>query len=206
MNRTTFEQWVEHHAAAIAQIRESAHSLHDSVNQMYDKTRPYGYHLDMVADGVRRYGHAVCATEADILPLFFGAFYHDSIEDARLSYNDVKRTALRWMDYDGALTAAEIVYALTNEKGRTRAERADERYYQGIRQTAYAPFVKLADRLANITYSFSHTHRMNLHMKEVYHEEWPHFLTAITSSQDDRRFALPQAMIDEVLAVMEGKG
>ena len=205
MNRTTFEQWVEHHAAAIAQIRESAHRLHDSVNQMYDKTRPYGYHLDMVADAVHRYGHAVCASEADILPLFFGAFYHDSIEDARLSHNDVKRTALRWMDDDGALTAAEIVYALTNEKGRTRAERADERYYQGIRQTAYAPFVKLADRLANITYSFSHAHRMNLHMKEVYHEEWPHFLTAITSPQDDRRFALPQAMIDEVLAVMEGK-
>ena len=65
--------------------------------------------------------------------------------------------------------------------------------------------MKLADRLANITYSFSHAHRMNLHMKEVYHEEWPHFLTAITSSQDDRRFALPQAMIDEVLAVMEGE-
>ena len=79
--------------------------------------------------------------------MFFGAYYHDSIEDARLTYNDVIRIAKRWMDDEQALIATEIVYALTNDKGRTRAERAGEKYYQGIRETAFAPFVKLSDRL-----------------------------------------------------------
>lgn len=109
----------------------------------------------MVADSVYKYGHHVCAGGADVLPLFFGAYYHDSIEDTRLTYNDVVKIAKQWMDDQQALMAAEIVYALTNDKGRTRAERAGEKYYQGIRDTAYAPFMKLADRLANITYSFT---------------------------------------------------
>ncbi len=205
MKQKDFEHGVSQYAEAITQIRESAHRLHDQVNQTYDQTRPYGFHLDMVAAAVRKFGYEVCADEADILPLFFGAFYHDSIEDARLSYNDVKHTALQWMDENRAHTAAEIVYALTNEKGRTRSERANDKYYHGICQTAYAPFVKLADRLANITYSFTHAHRGNLHMKEIYQTEWPHFLAAITAEQKDQRFALPQSMIDEVIAVMNGK-
>ena len=94
--------------------------------------------------------------------------------------------------------AAEIAYALTNDKGRTRAERAGEKYYQGIRETPYAPFVKLADRLANISHSFTHSNESNAHMKIVYANELPHFLEAINPHSDDTRFALPQAMIDEL--------
>jgi len=68
------------------------------------------------------------------VPLFFGGYYHDSIEDARLTYNDVMKVARNMMTEEQALMATEIVYALTNEKGRTRAERAGEKYYQGIRE------------------------------------------------------------------------
>ena len=32
----------------------------------------------------------------------------------------------------------EIVYALTNEKGRNRKERANETYYKGIRDTRFS--------------------------------------------------------------------
>ena len=46
------------------------------------------------------------------------------------------------MTNEQCITAAEIVYALTNDKGRTRKERAGEHYYAGIRETPYAPFVK----------------------------------------------------------------
>lgn len=97
-----------------------------------------------------------------------------------------------------ALMAAEMVYALTNEKGRTRAERANDKYYQGIRETAYAPFLKLADRLANITYSCSHSNEANGHMRQVYRSEWPHFLEAITSDKTDVRYSLPKEMVDEI--------
>ena len=199
MTQNEFKECVKKYAETIEAIKQSAHLLHDHVNQTYDKTHPYGFHLDMVVNSVYQYGHEVCAEEKDVLPLFFGAYYHDSIEDARQTYNDVKATARQYMDEDQALMAAEIAYALTNDKGRTRAERAGEKYYQGIRETPYAPFVKLADRLANISYSFTHCNDANAHMKDVYRNELPHFLEAITSAEEDVRFSLPKAMIEEVI-------
>ena len=198
MTQEEFGRCIEKQAALIEQIRQSAHRLHDHVNQTYDHVHPYGFHLDMVAASVYKYGHEVCASANDVLPLFFGAYYHDSIEDARLTYNDVTAIARQYMDEAQAYTAAEIVYALTNDKGRTRAERAGERYYQGIRQTPYAPFVKLADRLANFTYSVTHCNKDNIHMKAVYLQELPHFLQAISTDVPDRRFRLPEEMRGEI--------
>ena len=198
MTQQEFQAIVDKHKLDIEEVRDRAHMLHESVNQHYDKKHPYGFHLDMVADSVFKYGHLVCQQEADVLPLFFAAYYHDSIEDARMTYNDVTKAARLFMNDDQAYMAAEMVYALTNDKGRTRAERAGERYYQGIRETPYAPFLKLADRLANITYSFTHSNDSNHHMKDVYKEELPHFLEAINAHNDDPHFALPQEMIDHI--------
>jgi (p)ppGpp synthase/HD superfamily hydrolase len=70
---------------------------------------------------------------------------HDLIEDTRVSYNDVKEALGEY--------AADIVYAVSNEKGKTRKERANEKYYEGIRNTSGATFVKLCDRIANVQYS-----------------------------------------------------
>lgn len=202
MTQQEFQACVDKHRSDIEEVRNRAHMLHESVNQQYDKKLPYGFHLDMVADSVLRYGHLVCQDEHDVLPLFFGAFYHDSIEDARMTYNDVTKAARLFMDEDQAYMAAEMVYALTNDKGRTRAERAGERYYKGIRETPYAPFLKLADRLANTTYSFTSGNPSNNHMKEVYREEMPHFLEAINAHSDDLRKALPQEMIEEIYKLL----
>ena len=69
MKATTFREAVDSRVEVLAQIRESAHTLHASVGQTYDKVHPYGLHLDMVADAVRKYGHAVCETEDDIVLL-----------------------------------------------------------------------------------------------------------------------------------------
>lgn len=203
MTKNEFRNCIDKLEDVLDQIKTSAHQLHDHVNQTYDKTHPYGFHLDMVADSVFKHGDVVCANEDDVLPLFFGAYFHDSIEDARLTYNDVMKIARNWMNDDQALMAAEIVFALTNDKGRTRKERAGEKYYQGIRTTPYAPFVKLADRLANITYSFTHCNEANIHMKSVYQHELPGFLEAITAPTDDPRFVLPQAMIDEIMQIVQ---
>lgn len=196
MTQDTFRRFLAAHESVIGQIKDSAHRLHDSVNQHYDGVHPYSLHLDMVADSVYRYGYIVCVGDEDVLPLLFGAYFHDSIEDARLTYNDVMKIARKYMGREQALMATEIVYALTNDKGRTRAERAGEKYYQGIRETPYAPFVKLADRLANITYSCTHDNNANRHMREVYRQELPHFLANINVESDDPRMKLPQVMID----------
>lgn len=195
MEQKTFEKYVEKYAELIEKIRQSAHELHQSVNQTYGDSLPYGYHLDMVVRGIREFGHLVCAREEDVVPLFFGGYYHDSIEDARLSYNDVVKVARNFMTEEQTFLAVEIVYALTNDKGRNRAERAGEKYYQGIRTTPYAPFVKLCDRLANITFSCSGTDANNIHMREVYKNEVPHFLSAITPHSDDPRLLIPHETV-----------
>ena len=198
MERDRYKAALNASRTLIDSMRMRAHALHDSVNQKYDRTHPYGYHLDMVASGVAEYGASVCAAEADAAAMMFAAYFHDSIEDARLTYNDVLAIAREYLSDDKAVIAAEIVYALTNEKGRTRAERADERYYSGIRSTPYAPMVKLADRLANMAYSASHSGCPNSSMREVYRAELPHFLQAITSASSDPRLALPADMVKSI--------
>ena len=204
MKREEFLAALGQQSTLIERICQSAHELHESVNQTYGSGLPYGYHLDMVADFAERFGHLVCAEADDVVPMLFGAYYHDSIEDARLTYNDVKKVASTFMDDRQALLATEIVYALTNDKGRTRAERAGEKYYAGIRATPYAPFMKLCDRVANISYSCRSMDADNLRVKEVYKGEMPHFLASIRLTEadanyGDERFGVPSELV-EVLA------
>ena len=92
---------------------------------------------------------------------------HDVIEDARLTYNDVAKFA--------GYEVADIVYAVTNEKGKNRAERANHKYYEGIRLNQNAIFVKLCDRLANV--DFSKDYRDN--MFYTYKKENTDFLNSI---------------------------
>ena len=202
MTKEDFQAFLEKYADQINHIRQLAHDLHQSVNQTYADILPYGFHLDMVVEGVRNYGYLVCVREEDVLPLFFGAYFHDSIEDARLSYNDVMRLARNLMTVEQALMATEIVYALTNDKGRTRAERAGEKYYKGIRETPYAPFVKLCDRLANITYSCTGEGNKGNRMKEVYKGEMPHFLPAINPHSNDPRLAVPVEVVEALAEIL----
>lgn len=202
MTKEDFQAFMEKYADQINHIRQLAHDLHQSVNQTYADILPYGFHLDMVVEGVRNYGYLVCVREEDVLPLFFGAYFHDSIEDARLSYNDVMRLARNLMTVEQALMATEIVYALTNDKGRTRAERAGEKYYKGIRETPYAPFVKLCDRLANITYSCTGEGNKGNRMKEVYKGEMPHFLSAINPHSNDPRLAVPVEVVEALAEIL----
>lgn len=197
---------IEELMPVINEVRNDAHTLHASVNHAYDRIRPYGFHLDMVVNWVRKYIGEVCRDERDVLPIFFAAFYHDSIEDARLTYNDVMKVAEQLMDKEQAFLATEIVYALTNEKGRNRAERANEKYYAGIRDVPYAPFVKLADRLANTSYAFSKGTADSLRMSKVYREELPGFLAALKVETDDIRFILPEAMVEELWEVIPQVG
>lgn len=117
----------------------------------------------MTVSYVSRYGYLVAETEADILILYASAFLHDTIEDARMTYNDVVKFLKEFKGGGFVLPEGvrqhledqvpEIVYALTNEKGRNRGERANDLYYQGIRQTKFASFIKMCDRLANIQYT-----------------------------------------------------
>lgn len=164
-------------------IREFANVIHTSVNQFYDKDKPYIYHLDKVCGVLEDYGYEVCETLEDVKVLVFGAYFHDSIEDARITYNDVLKIAgkLGFSNLE-AIHAAEIVYALTNEKGRTRGDRENDKYFNEMRLVKYAPFMKCCDRLANFRYAVE----TKSSMEKKYRQEMPEFLKriGITEPQD----------------------
>lgn len=119
-----------------------ATNRHQIVNHKYGDA-DYTFHLNMVYEVAQKFGYLLPESERE--NVYCGCWVHDIIEDARETYNDVLKNTNK--------TVAELAYALTNEKGRTRAERANDNYYQGIRDTPNATFIKLCDRIANITHS-----------------------------------------------------
>jgi (p)ppGpp synthase/HD superfamily hydrolase len=157
---------------------------HTETNHMYDTYLPYEFHLRMVAHVADKYRHML----DDKVDYFTGvreidrgndktvtlrtaclraAWGHDLIEDCRVSYNDVKSIL--------GQEAADIVYAVTNEKGKNRNERANDKYYEGIRNTPGAVFVKLCDRIANVQYSKMTGSRMF----EMYRKENDNFVVKL---------------------------
>jgi (p)ppGpp synthase/HD superfamily hydrolase len=121
---------------------------HEGTNHMYDKYLPYEFHLRMVANMANKFMYLMIPKNylhpgnQDVNDIMLGAWGHDLIEDTRVSYNDVKEAL--------GYKAAEIVYAVTNEKGKNRAERGNQKYYDGICAIPEARFVKFCDRIANV--------------------------------------------------------
>lgn len=198
MDRQTFQIYTAEMHDRLETIERRAVALHKSVNQTYGVGLDYGYHLEMTAAYVRKYGHLVATQAADVILLYAAAYFHDAIEDARLTYHDLCDTLLVvGIGQSDTVQVADIVYAVTNLRGKTRAERAGKEYYRLIRQTRFAPFVKMCDRLANVAYST----RFGLHdaMAATYRDEMPHFIKALTL---DDATAVPREMIDELFEMV----
>lgn len=128
-------------------IKEWAVAQHERVNQTYGDGYPYKLHLNWVAAVARQFicPQTIFRNDAEVRVVINACYLHDVIEDTGVSFNDVK-------DECGAMLA-NIAFALTNEKGKTRAERANDKYYKGIRAVKFADYVKLADRIANMEYN-----------------------------------------------------
>lgn len=161
-------------------------NAHNNVNHLYDGN-PYSVHLAMVAFYGQKYiNYIPDEAQQDVID---ACWLHDTIEDCRLTYND-----LMIVTYN---RVADIVIALTNNKGRTRKERADNDYYEMIRYTPLAPYVKLCDRLANAYYSKETQSKMF----EVYRKENEHFLNSLFPvTKDQLQY---KSMIDELNDILE---
>lgn len=162
----------------LEEVKLYAKEKHKSVNHKYD-THDYEYHLNMVYETAQKFIHLVEEEERE--NVLAACWVHDIIEDARETYNDVKKATNERI--------AELAYALTNEKGRTRAERANDTYYQGIRETKYASFVKVCDRIANT----QHSKDTQSGMFEKYKAENEHFVS---------RISVPEC--EEIIAYLNG--
>ena len=158
---------------------------HRKTNHMYSEYLPYEFHLRMVHEVAKDFKHLLDDTKDYYTgekyrgPLqgqvtlrdacLIAVWGHDLIEDTRVSYNDVMNRL--------GQEVADIVYAVTNEKGKNRDERANDKYYEGIRNTPGAVFVKLCDRIANVQYSKMTKSRMF----EMYKKENTNFITKLGS-------------------------
>jgi (p)ppGpp synthase/HD superfamily hydrolase len=127
----------------VSNARYYAVKVHEATNHKYDR-KPYEVHLQMVYDVACKYVHLL-PNNRIISEVLAACWVHDVIEDCRQTYNDVKNVL--------GERVADITYAVTNEKGKTRKERANDKYYEGIRNTPFADYVKICDRIANVKYS-----------------------------------------------------
>ena len=168
--------------------------LHASVNQLYDKEANLGYqyHLDLTVSFAKSgFSQMPWITPQEIKIITFAAAYHDAIEDTRETYSDILRRARQYFDENSRKLAADIVYAVTNEKGHNRTERANDTYYNGILKTPFAPYVKVCDRLANISYAVSHK---NKHMIDTYRKEMDHFIEKVCT-REEWPFSIPKYLM-----------
>jgi (p)ppGpp synthase/HD superfamily hydrolase len=101
---------------------------------------------------------------------------HDLVEDVRITFSDLYKIF--------GSTIADIVYTVSNEKGKTRAERANNKYYKGIRESELATFVKVCDRLANINYNS----KKGSSMLDKYRKEHKHFKEMLYKTEYEPMF------------------
>lgn len=157
----------------IEKAKEYAIDCHDITAHQYDG-KPYDTHLKMVVDTAKKFIHLIPAEQQE--NVLAACWVHDVIEDCRQTYNDVKNAT--------NIEVAELAYALTNEKGKTRKERANEKYYAGIKQTPFATFIKVCDRIANYEYSKQQGSRM----AEMYEKEMSGFVAKLYDAKYDELF------------------
>lgn len=144
----------------VIKAKQYAIKCHTETNHKYDG-KPYETHLQLVVDYACKYAYLLELENLEMV--IASAWTHDVIEDCRQTYNDVKT------ELD--IRVAEITFALTNEKGKSRKERANSIYYEGIRNTPFAGYIKLCDRLSNVAYS----KQQGNSMIEAYRKEHKHF-------------------------------
>ena len=167
------------------EIRQLIYNQHDiACNQKYGDNLPYSFHLKAVESQGEKFIHLV----DNILVINPDNVYsksfpfleavrislcaHDIIEDGRFTYNDVKTLITKkFNNHIAGEVVANIVYCVTDEKGKDRGERKNKKYYQELKENKLAVFIKLADISANTLYS----KLTGSSMYEKYKKEFPAF-------------------------------
>jgi hypothetical protein len=154
----------------IKKARDFAIECHSKVNQLYDGL-PYHTHLNDVVEYAEKFKYLL--PEKDYVLAICAAWCHDTLEDGNITYNDLVKALNR--------DIADVVYLLTNNRGKTRSERADDVYYFGIKEDYIANYVKICDRLGNMSHGVLFTGKM----LEDYKKELPHFKEMIYNDMYD---------------------
>lgn len=137
-------------------VAEKAHAT-----QTYD-IYPYMYHIRQVVKIAEELGFDESIIVASAL--------HDTLEDTELSYNDIKKAF--------GEEVAEIVFAVTDELGRSRKEKK-QKTYPKIRANWKAVVVKICDRIANMEQSKQYNEKLF----SMYQNEHEDFCRNLMSSE-----------------------
>lgn len=166
-------------------FRRYIYDRHDVYcNQKYGDDLPYSFHLKAVEAQGEKFLYLIHdyfvtneknhrSTFRSIYDIIrFALLSHDANEDARMTYNNILEKANEYLgNYTAAEMVANIVYCVTDEKGKTRSERKNDKYYSNLKENRLAIFVKLADLSANTIYS-----KLTCsNMYEKYKSEFPKF-------------------------------
>jgi (p)ppGpp synthase/HD superfamily hydrolase len=148
-------------------MKELAYRMHDepSKSQRYGNA-PYSSHLDDVVSIIDKYLYYLSEDKHDIVRT--AGYGHDLIEDTEIT----EKYLIKNFGYE----VADIIYRVTNERGRDRKER-NFKTYPKIWRSDLAIFVKLADRIANTTNSKNTGYRMY----DTYRSENPIFRYALNN-------------------------
>ena len=137
----------------LKKAREFAIKAHG--DQKLSDGNPYIVHLDLVVNWLYSLD---CISIEDDLNVFIAAYLHDTAEDTKITLNEIE-------DMFGA-KVKDLVWRVTDEPGQNRKERKLKTYPK-IKGKALA--IKLADRIANVTYS------NDPKFKQMYQKEQPDF-------------------------------
>jgi guanosine-3',5'-bis(diphosphate) 3'-pyrophosphohydrolase len=135
--------------------RAEAFATHAHRNQLYGEL-PYAVHLAEVVSNLREFGFG------DDQELLAAGWLHDVMEDCNVPTEQI--------GYNFGPRVRYLVYAVTNESGANRSERALKTYPK-IRVHHDAVALKLADRIANV--------RRVGKMLGKYKQEYPGFRDAL---------------------------
>ena len=152
---------------------------HRSTNHMYGKganEETYDYHTEHVADVARRFMHCTNFSNDEIEITIAGCYGHDSVSDARITYNDINNS-LR------SSRLAKVCCNLCEDMhGTNREERNSPSYYERITSDEISAYIKICDRIANIERGLWEGSSMCV---KYYHERLKFFIGVVVYSIND---------------------
>lgn len=140
-------------SSLVEKAKYFAHAAHEG--QMYG-AYSYTNHL---------YDVVTVLTDHDITDEYVitAAWLHDVLEDTNTTFDELM--------VDFGRNIARLVYAVTDEPGENRTARHERTHPKILAAGRHATAIKLADRIANSTFSRKHNHSM----LKKYQSEYPAF-------------------------------
>ena len=202
MEEKTFENVWSKYAGEIQDMMDKSHALRSHVNLNLDDISHNTCPVRFVVEEVRRYAAQVVQQADDVLPLVFAACFHDALVNLRMNYVELVDLAKTEMGEQQAEMAADLVFALTPNKGKRRKECYNRDFYEALKATPYGPLMFLCIRLGQVRYMAESDYRECCGELRFYDDEFPFLLRALEQNVEDARLTFPESLADTMFLVL----